>query len=62
MSIGHKSLYYASKIIASTAIDLITKAEILKEAWEELDKRKAGRVYKSPIPVDLGPPLDQWKE
>lgn len=62
MSIGHKSLFYASKIIATTAIDLMTKEEILKEAWEELDKRKAGRVYKSPIPADLGPPLDQWKE
>ena len=62
MSIGHKSLFYASKIIASTAIDLLTKPELIKEAWEELDKRKAGRVYKSPIPADLGPPLDQWKK
>jgi len=62
MSIGHKSLFYASKIIASTAIDLLTKPELIKEAWEELDKRKAGRVYRSPIPADLGPPLDQWKK
>jgi aminobenzoyl-glutamate utilization protein B len=62
MSIGHKSLFYASKIIASTAIDLLTNAELLHEAWEELDKRKAGRVYKSPIPAELGPPLEHWKE
>ena len=62
MSIGHKSLFYASKIIASTAIDLLTDPELIKEAWVELDKRKAGRVYKSPIPADLGPPLDQWKK
>ena len=62
MSIGHKSLFYASKIIASTAIDLMTNPELIKEAWEELDKRKAGRVYKSPIPANLGPPLDQWKK
>jgi aminobenzoyl-glutamate utilization protein B len=61
MSIGHKSLFYASKIIASTAIDLITKEELRKDAWEELDKRKSGRVYKSPIPAGLGPPLNQWK-
>jgi aminobenzoyl-glutamate utilization protein B len=61
MSIGHKSLFYASKIIASTAIDLISKEELRKDAWEELDKRKSGRVYKSPIPAGLGPPLNQWK-
>ena len=62
MSIGHKSLFYASKIIASTAIDLLTKPELIKEAWIELDKRKAGRIYRSPISADLGPPLDQWKK
>ena len=62
MSIGHKSLFYASKIIASAAIDLMTNPELIKEAWEELDKRKAGSVYKSPIPAYLGPPLDQWKK
>jgi aminobenzoyl-glutamate utilization protein B len=62
MSIGHKSLYYASKIIAATAIDLLTNKELLKDSWNELEKRKAGRMYKSPIPVDLGPPLDQWKK
>jgi aminobenzoyl-glutamate utilization protein B len=62
MSIGHKSLFFASKIIACTAIDLITNDELLKGAWRELNKRKAGRTYKSPIPVGLDPPLDQWKE
>jgi aminobenzoyl-glutamate utilization protein B len=62
MSIGHKSLFYASKIIATTAIDLILKPELRKEAWEELSQRKAGRTYKSPIPIDLDPPLNQWKK
>ncbi|MCW4048764.1 MAG: M20 family metallopeptidase [Candidatus Bathyarchaeota archaeon] len=62
MSIGHKSLFFASKVIAATAIDLLTKPDLLKAAWKELDRRKAGRVYKSPIPADLDPPLDQWKK
>jgi aminobenzoyl-glutamate utilization protein B len=62
MSIGHKSLFFASKVIATTAIDLLLKPELLKEAWEELKRRKAGRKYKTPIPVNLGPPLDQWKK
>jgi aminobenzoyl-glutamate utilization protein B len=62
MSIGHKSLFYASKVIAATGIDLLTKPEMRKAAWEELERRKAGRVYKSPIPADLAPPLNQWKK
>ncbi|MFP3951384.1 MAG: M20 family metallopeptidase [Candidatus Bathyarchaeia archaeon] len=61
MSIGHKSLFFASKVIAATGIDLLTKPELIKEAWEELEERKAGREYESPIPEDLDPPLDQWK-
>ena len=62
MSIGHKSLLFASKVIAATAIDFLTDPELLKAAWEELDRRKAGRTYKSPIPEDLDPPLNQWKK
>jgi len=62
MSIGHKSLLFASKVIATTAIDFLTDPELLKAAWEELDRRKAGRTYKSPIPEDLDPPLNQWKK
>jgi aminobenzoyl-glutamate utilization protein B len=62
MSIGHKSLFYASKIIATSAIDLMLKPELIKKAWEELSQRKAGRTYKSPIPLDLDPPLNQWKK
>jgi len=62
MSIGHKSLFYASKVLAATGLDLLTKPELRKAAWEELERRKAGREYKSPIPADLAPPLNQWKK
>ncbi|MBD3207385.1 amidohydrolase [Candidatus Bathyarchaeota archaeon] len=62
MSIGHKSLFFASKVIAATGIDLLTQPDMRKEAWDELERRKAGRQYKSPIPDDLDPPLDQWKK
>ncbi len=62
MSIGHKSLFYASKVIAATGLDLLTKPEMREAAWDELKRRKAGREYKSPIPADLDPPLDQWKK
>lgn len=62
MSIGHKALFFASKVIATTAIDFLVKPKLLKKAREELNRRKAGRTYKTPIPDDLGPPLDQWKK
>jgi len=59
MSIGHKSLIFASKVIAASALDLITKPELLEKAQAELKERLAGRVYKPPIPADLKPPLHQ---
>jgi aminobenzoyl-glutamate utilization protein B len=60
MNIGHKSLIFASKVIAASAIDLLTKPDLLKAAKEELDKRLIGRTYKSPVPPEAKPPLDQW--
>jgi aminobenzoyl-glutamate utilization protein B len=58
--IGHKSLIFASKVIAASAIDLLTKPELLEKAWEEHKKRMAGRTYKTPLPADAKPPLDMW--
>jgi len=62
MSIGHKSLIFASKVIAASALDLMTKPELLKKAQAELKERLAGRVYKPPIPADLKPPLHQLEK
>jgi len=60
MSIGHKSLIFSSKVIATSALDLITKPDLLKKSQDEFKVRKRGRVYKSPVPPDARPPLDQW--
>ena len=62
MSIGHKSLLFASKVIASTGLDLITNASRLKTVREEWNERLAGRTYTPPIPAGLAPPLDQLKK
>ncbi len=58
--IGHKSLIFASKVIAASALDLLTKPELLKEAWEEQNRRTMGKTYRSPLPVDAKPPLGMW--
>jgi aminobenzoyl-glutamate utilization protein B len=60
-SIGHKSTIFASKVMAATVIDLLTKPDLIIEAREEWEKQMQGRVYKSPLPVDAKPPLDQLK-
>jgi aminobenzoyl-glutamate utilization protein B len=57
MSIGHKSLVFAAKTIAGSALDLITKPELLKKAQDELKTRLRGRVYKSPN-AEIQPPLE----
>jgi len=60
MSIGHKSLIFAAKTMAGATLDLITDADLLKKAQEEYRNRLAGRKYKTPLPPDAKPPLDQW--
>jgi len=62
MSIGHKSLIFASKTIAASIIDLLENPETLNKAREELIMRLRGRVYKSPLPPKSKPPLDAWKK
>jgi len=60
-SIGHKSTIFASKVMAATVIDLLTKPELVQEAKDEWEKQMQGREYKSPLSPDAKPPLDQLK-
>jgi aminobenzoyl-glutamate utilization protein B len=62
MSIGHKSLIFAAKTMAGSALDLYTKPELLKKAKEEHAKRLTGRKYASPIPPEIEPPLKIARE
>ncbi|HIH89176.1 TPA: amidohydrolase, partial [Candidatus Bathyarchaeota archaeon] len=57
-TIAHKSLAFAAKTIAGTALDLITQPELLKKAKAEHKDRLKGRTYKTPIPDDCVPPLE----
>ena len=62
MSIGHKGLIFSTKVHAATALELLTKPELLKAVKDEWLERLGGRTYKPPIPLDLKPPLDQLKK
>lgn len=59
MSIGHKSLLFSAKTTAASILDLFAKPDLLKEAKEEFAERTKGIEYKSPLPPDLKPPLNQ---
>ena len=62
MSIGHKSLVFAAKTMAASALELYTKPELLEKAKDEHVERLAGRKYSSPIPPEVEPPLEIAKE
>lgn len=62
MSIGHKGLMFSTKVHAAAGLELLTKPELLQKVKDEWVERLDGRVYKSPIPKDLKPPLDQLKD
>lgn len=58
MSIGHKSLVFAAKTIAGAGLDLMTKPELLNRAQEEFKQKMRNRIYVSPIPDEVSPPLE----
>jgi aminobenzoyl-glutamate utilization protein B len=57
-TVAHKSLIFAAKTIAGTALDLVTQPKLLKKAKAEHADRLKGRTYKTPIPDDCVPPLE----
>ena len=59
--LGHKSLLFAAKTIAGTALDLMTDPEMLRRAQDEHRKRFGGRKYKSAVPPGSKPLLEHWK-
>ncbi|TFG10172.1 amidohydrolase [Candidatus Thorarchaeota archaeon] len=62
MSIGHKSLIFAAKAMAVSALDFLTKSELREKVQEDFESRKAGREYKCPVPPDVTPPLEVARE
>ena len=62
VGLGHKSLIFSAKVMAGTAIDLLTGQKLLRKASEEHQRRLGDRKYKSPISADHKPPLDVWNK
>ena len=47
MSIGHKATVNAVKVLAATGVDLLTQPDLIKSAWEDFEKQKKGKIYRS---------------
>jgi len=62
VGIGHKSLIFAAKVMAATAIDLLTNEDALNKAREEHKQRMSNKKYRSPIRPDHKSPLDVWEK
>jgi aminobenzoyl-glutamate utilization protein B len=56
MSIGHKGMMHAAKIMAVAALDLYTDPKHLVEIRKEFDKATGGKKYVCPMPEDFMPP------
>ena len=60
MSIGHKGMIMAAKILALTAFDFLTNSEYVQKAKEDFLRVTENRPYKAPFPDDLIPPFRQY--
>jgi aminobenzoyl-glutamate utilization protein B len=56
MSIGHKGMLHAAKIMAVTAAELFAQPEHLAKIRAEFHQHTGNKPYCSPIPMDMQPP------
>lgn len=55
---AHKGMVHAAKAMAATAVELISNPELVEEARAALDARAGRARYRSPLPDDASPPLN----
>ncbi len=56
MSIGHKGMMHAAKIMALTAAELLSDPNLLVAIRQEFDRSTAGKPYVPPITEEIQPP------
>jgi aminobenzoyl-glutamate utilization protein B len=57
MSIGHKGMLYAGKVLALAAVEFMTNSELLQQAKDEFEERLAETPYVGVVPEGTPPPL-----
>ncbi|MFO7795758.1 MAG: M20 family metallopeptidase [Promethearchaeati archaeon] len=56
MSIGHKGMLTAGKVLALSALEFMNDKELVEKAWNEFNKVHKDKKYISPLPEGLKPP------
>ena len=59
MSIGHKGMLQAAKLLAEAGLELLTDPVLLARAREEFVAKTGGKPYKCAMPDDFKPPFHQ---
>jgi aminobenzoyl-glutamate utilization protein B len=56
--VGHKGMVNAAKTLTLSALDLLTKPELVAAARASFDKRREGKTYQTRFPKTQGPALN----
>ncbi|CDN57811.1 Aminobenzoyl-glutamate utilization protein B (plasmid) [Neorhizobium galegae bv. officinalis bv. officinalis str. HAMBI 1141] len=59
---AHKGMTHAAKVMASTAVDLILKPELIAEAKADFAARLEGTPFVNPIPDDVQPDIREKRD
>lgn len=57
-TLGRKGMTLAAKVLALSALDLLTNPELLKNAKADFDQRRGVHAYRSRVPADRKAPLN----
>ncbi len=57
-SIAHKGAVAGAKVLAASALDFLTRPELVAEAWTTFREELGGAQYKPLLPVGQDPPAD----
>lgn len=60
MSIGHKGMLFAAKVMALATLEFLENTELIDKAKMELDQRLDSNKYECPIPAEIKPNVPQW--
>jgi aminobenzoyl-glutamate utilization protein B len=62
MSIGHKGMLTAAKILTLSALEFMNNPKLVEKAWEQFEKDHKDASYSSPFPKGLKPPYRRIKD
>jgi len=62
MSIGHKGMICAAKILGLAMIELMQKPELVEKVAKEFEEKIKRTPFESPLPDDAKPPIDYYEK